>query len=295
MKEFMKTYRVACGNYSLSFGKKTIIMGVLNVTPDSFSDGGRFADFDDAVLHVKEMIEAGADIIDIGGESSRPFSDPVPIEEEIQRVVPIVEHLSKKISVPISVDTTKAMVAEKSILAGASIINDISALKQDPDMVSVVSKYQVPVVLMHMKGMPKTMQENPVYDDLISEIIGFLKDAVDHAVKNGVKRENIILDPGIGFGKTFDHNLMILNQLQKFEVLDAPILIGSSRKAFIRNILKERIKKDFRNEDLHIVESGTQATVAASVLNGAHIVRVHDVAATYATVKVIDAIKNIYD
>lgn len=290
----MKVYKVACGSYTLEFGKRTNIMGVLNVTPDSFSDGGKFIKFDNAVSHAKEMVDGGADIIDIGGESSRPFSDPVSLEEEIERVVPIVEHLAGKINVPISVDTTKSVVADRAIAAGASIINDISALQHDPEMVNVAAKYQVPVILMHMKGSPKTMQKNPHYDDLIFEIIDFLKDAVDRAVGKGVKRENIILDPGVGFGKTFDHNLMILNQLREFETLDAPILVGSSRKAFIRNLLKDRIKEDFRSEDLNVVESGTQASVAASILNGAHIVRVHDVANTYATVKVIDAIKNIY-
>lgn len=289
----MKTYKISCRNTILECGKRTLIMGILNVTPDSFSDGGKYLDKNDAVLQAEKMISEGADIIDIGGESSRPFSDPVSLEEELKRVIPVIEHLSGKISVPISVDTTKSEVAEKAIAAGASIVNDISAFRVDPEMVDVIVKYQVPVILMHMKGSPKTMQENPQYDHLIPEIIDFLKDTVDRAVEKGVKRDSIIVDPGIGFGKTFDHNLMILKHLREFESLDVPILVGSSRKAFIRNILKDKIKEDFRDQDLHVVEGGTQVTVSVSILNGAHIVRVHDVASTFSTVKVIDAIKNV--
>jgi len=266
-------------------------MGVLNVTPDSFSDGGKFFTFDDAVAQGYKLFEDGADILDIGGESTRPFSDPVSDAEEIHRVVPIIERLSKRISIPISIDTTKAGVAEKAIKAGASMINDVSSLRFDPKMADVAVHYGVPVVLMHMLGNPKTMQVEPRYDDLVTEIKTFLKDAIDRAVNSGISRSKIIIDPGIGFGKNLGHNLLLIQRLQEFKTLNAPIMIGTSRKAFIRNILKGKTDNDI-NPDAMIVETGTQASIAAAILNGAHIVRVHDVANTRVTVKIIDAIKN---
>ncbi len=287
----MKAYNLSWDKYSLDLGKRTCIMGVLNVTPDSFSDGGKFFTFDDAVVQGYKLFEDGADILDIGGESTRPFSDPVSEEEEILRVVPLIERLSKHISIPISIDTTKAGVAEQAIKAGASIINDISSLRFDPKMVDVAVDYGVPVILMHMLGNPKTMQIEPEYDDLITEIKAFLEDAIDRAENRGISRSKIIIDPGIGFGKTFGHNLLLIQRLQELKTLNAPILIGTSRKAFIRNILKDKTDKDI-NPDSAIVETGTQASVAAAVLNGAHIVRVHDVVNTRVTLKIIDAVKN---
>ncbi|MBN2031684.1 MAG: dihydropteroate synthase [Deltaproteobacteria bacterium] len=257
-------------------------MGALNVTPDSFSDGGLFLDRDRAIEQGIAMAREGADIVDIGGESTRPYSEPVGFQEELDRVLPVIEVLSKEIDVPISVDTIKARVAEEALLAGASIVNDISALRFDPEMIRVVAEAGVPVILMHMKGMPAHMQDHPEYDDLFGEIITFLKDALKQAQQGGIRKDLTIVDPGIGFGKTFDHNLMIIKELKKLQSLERPILIGTSRKAFIGHILKK---------DTMERETGTMATLAAAVMNGAHIVRAHDVKKAVETVRIIDAIK----
>jgi len=287
----MKAYSLAWGKHRLDFGQKTCIMGVLNVTPDSFSDGGQFFTFNDAVAQGYKLFENGADILDIGGESTRPFSDPVSEEEEILRVVPVIETLSKRIPIPISIDTNKSGVAEQAIKAGASMINDVSSLSFDPEMANVAVRYGVPVILMHMLGNPKTMQVEPFYDDLINEIKTCLDNAIDLAVNKGISRSKIIIDPGIGFGKTVGHNLLLIQRLHEFKTLKVPIMIGTSRKAFIRHLLKDNTVEDI-NTDSAMVESGTQASVAAAILNGAHIVRVHNVANTRVTVRVINAIKN---
>jgi len=287
----MKAYSLSWGKHRLDFGKRTCIMGVLNVTPDSFSDGGKFFSLDGAVAQGYKLFEDGADILDIGGESTRPFSNPVSEEEEILRVVPVIETLSKRIPIPISIDTTKAGVAEQAIKAGASIINDVSSLSFDPKMANVAVDYGVPVILMHMLGNPKTMQIEPFYDDLIGEIKTFFENAIVQAENRGISRLKIIIDPGIGFGKTIGHNLLLIQCLHEFKTLKVPIMIGTSRKAFIRNLLKDNTAQEI-NADSAIVESGTQASVAAAILNGAHIVRVHNVANTRVTVKIIDAIKN---
>ena len=288
----MKTYSLAWGKHRLVLGKRTCIMGIVNVTTDSFSDGGEFFTRDDAVAQGQKLFEEGADILDIGGESTRPFSNAVSAEEEIRRVIPVIENLAGRISIPISIDTTKAGVARRAIQAGASIINDVSALRLDHGIADVAAEYDVPVILMHMLGTPKTMQTNPVYDDLIQEIKEFLKNAVDYAETKGISKSKIIIDPGIGFGKTVEHNLLLIKHLHEFKTLDVPILVGPSRKAFIRNILKDKTVKDI-NPDLPVVETGTQASVAAAVLNGAHMVRVHNVSNTRATIKIINAIKNV--
>lgn len=287
----MNTFKLSWNSHNLEIGKRTLIMGILNVTPDSFSDGGNFFNCDDAVAHGEKLVEDGADIIDIGGESTRPFSDFVSAEEESGRVIPVIEKLAKRVSVPISIDTTKAKVARRALEAGASIVNDIGALRFDPDMASVVSKFGVPVILMHMLETPKTMQDFPEYDDLIKEIKSFLADAIKRAEKCGIPKTNVIIDPGIGFGKTVEHNLLLIKNLHEFSSLDVPVLIGSSRKAFIRKILKDETGQDIR-PDLPMVETGTQASIAAAIFNGANIVRVHDVANTCATVKIADAIKH---
>ena len=287
----MRAFSLAWGKHRLDFGKRTCIMGVLNVTPDSFSDGGKFFTFDDAVAQGYKLFEDGADILDIGGESTRPFSNPVSEEEEILRVVPVIEKLSKRIPIPISIDTTKAGVAEQAIKAGASMINDVSSLSFDPKMANVAVDYGVPVILMHMLGNPKTMQIEPFYDDLINEIKTFFENAIDQAENKGISRLKIIIDPGIGFGKTVGHNLLLIQRLHEFKTLKVPIMIGTSRKAFIRNLLKDNTVQEI-NADSAVVACGTQASVAAAILNGAHIVRVHDVANTRVTVKIIDAIKN---
>ena len=287
-----KLYKLSWGSHSLSLGNRTCIMGILNVTPDSFSDGGLFFSCDAAVAHGEKLAEAGADIIDIGGESTRPFSEPVSIEEEGRRVLPVIEKLAKRVSIPISIDTTKASMAREAIESGASIINDISAMYSDPDMMGIVAKYGVPVVIMHMKGAPKTMQVSPHYDHLVEEIKEFFEKAIGRAEKNGIARSKIIIDPGIGFGKTVEHNLLIIKYLNKFKTLNNPVLIGPSRKSFIRNILEGSHDGDTRLE-MPELETGTQAAIAAAVLNGAHIVRVHDVARTRSTLELIDSIRSV--
>jgi len=290
MTETIPSYDMAWGGHRLSFGPHTLIMGVLNVTPDSFSDGGRFFETGRAVDQGLKLIADGADILDIGGESTRPFSDAVPASEEIRRVVPVIAALAEKSSVPISIDTNKADVAREAIRAGASIINDVSALRMDPEMAAVAAKTGVPVILMHMKETPKTMQVAPAYDNLMEEIRAFLTDAIAHAVKNGIDRSRIIVDPGIGFGKTLPHNLQIMAGLRQFQSLGCPVLVGASRKTFLRKLLMKNRKDDI-SPDLPIVESATQASVAAAILNGAQAVRVHDVAGTKITAQIIDAIK----
>ena len=239
----------------------------------------------------EQLAADGAHMLDIGGESTRPFSDPVPPEEEIRRVVPVIEELARRVSIPISIDTMKAVVARRAIEAGASIINDVSALRFDPELTTVAIEFDVPVILMHMLGDPKSMQVAPAYDDLLADIRDFLEDAIRRAENRGVLRSKMIIDPGIGFGKTVTHNLLLIKHIQAFQKLDVPVLIGSSRKSFIRKILKDPNVDDIA-ADLPMVETGTQATVAAAILNGAHIVRVHDVANTVATVKVVDALCN---
>jgi dihydropteroate synthase len=269
--------------HSLDLSEKTAVMGILNVTPDSFSESARFFDFELAVEHALRMEEDGADIIDIGGESTRPGAETVTQEEELRRVIPVIETLAPRLRIPISIDTYKATVARKAVEAGASMINDISGLKFDPEMASVAARAGVPVILMHIRGTPRDMQKDPVYTDLIGEILDYLRDSIRMAENAGVSRSKIIIDPGIGFGKTFDHNLQIIKRLGEFRTLGAPILMGVSRKAFIGKILGGA-GPDERLE-------GTAAAVAISVLNGANIVRVHDVKEMAKVVKVADAIK----
>jgi len=257
-------------------------MGVLNITRDSFADGGLYYEKDKAVEHGIAMARDGADIIDVGGESTRPYSQELSVDEELGRVMPVIEALSREIDIPISIDTCKAEVAGQALGAGASIINDISALRSDPDMIPVAAEAGVPVILMHMKGTPGHMQDNPTYNNLISEILDFLRDAMDRAEKGGIRKNMIVVDPGIGFGKTFDHNLEIIRDLARFGSLERPVLLGVSRKAFLGGVLdKEPPERD----------TGTMAAISSGILNGAHIVRVHNVRRALDTVKVIDAIK----
>jgi dihydropteroate synthase len=277
--------KLAWSNFSLDFSKKTYIMGILNVTQDSFSDGGLYFDKSEAIKRAVQMVEDGADIVDIGGESTRPGSEPITIEEELRRTIPVIEVLSKEVNVPISIDTYKSEVVKKALDAGASMVNDISGLRFDPEMSKVVSAYRVPVAIMHIKGRPKDMQQNPVYEALIPEITDYLRDGIRLAIESGVSEDKIIIDPGIGFGKTFNHNLEIINNLHEFTRLEKPILIGLSRKAFIGRILGDAPVTD-RLE-------GTAAAVAISIMNGANIVRVHDVKEMVKVAKVADAIKNL--
>jgi len=254
------------GNRQYDLTSRTFVMGILNVTPDSFSDGGNFLDPSAAVEHGLKMIEAGADFIDIGGESTRPGSDPVSAEEEIKRVIPIIEQLARKSSIPISIDTYKSNVAFAALNAGAVIVNDISAMTFDSEMVSVISKHASGVILMHMKGEPKTMQKDPSYFNVTEEVLGYLRNRVQAAKNDGIQQ--IIVDPGIGFGKKFEHNIQLLKELSRFRELECPILVGPSRKSFLGAILnlppQERLE-------------GTAAVVTSAILNGANIIRVHDV------------------
>ena len=284
-------YELNWGDHRLVLGRRTCIMGIVNITPDSFSDGGRFFDTRAAVEHGLALAAAGADIIDIGGESTRPFSDPVPEDEEIDRVVPVITELTRRLSVPISIDTTKSEVARQALAAGASIINDVSALRVDPAMGPLAAEKDVPVIVMHMLGTPKTMQVHPEYGDVVAEVRDFLADAITRAEAQGIDRKRIIVDPGIGFGKTFDHNLLLLQKLAAFKELGVPIMVGASRKAFIRNLLKPQDAKDIP-ADLPAVEAGSQAAAVTAVLHGAHILRVHDVASARAALTVVDAIRH---
>ena len=278
----MMGFTLKWGDHVLKLDQRTHIMGILNVTPDSFSDGGQYFDQDKAIEHGLQMAREGADIIDVGGESTRPYAQKISMSEEMDRVIPVIEALSKELTIPISIDTYKGEVAREALEAGASIINDISALRFDPLMASLAANSEVPSVLVHMKGSPGNMQNNPVYEDLITEIIDFLKDAVKRSIKAGIREELVIVDPGIGFGKTFDDNLKIINEFTRLESLGRPVLFGSSNKAFIGHVL---------DKEPHERDTGTMATVAAGVMNGAHIVRVHNVAKAFETVKMIDAIR----
>ncbi|HHW21115.1 dihydropteroate synthase [Thermodesulfovibrio thiophilus] len=270
-------------NFELDFSKKTYIMGIVNVTPDSFSDGGKYFSLQKAVDHALRLVEEGADIIDIGGESTRPGAEPVSIDEELNRVIPVIESICKKVSIPISIDTYKAIVAEEAIKAGATIINDISGLRFDPAMPEIVNRYKVPVIIMHINGTPRNMQQKTCYEALIPEIIEYLRYSIIIAKQAGVDENMIIVDPGIGFGKLPEHNLEIIKNLRVFSNLGKPILIGVSKKSFIGRILNER-SPEKRVE-------GTASAVAISVLNGANIVRVHDVEFMTKVVKMADAIK----
>jgi len=280
-----------CGKCKLVLGLETRIMGVLNITPDSFSDGGKFFKIEGAVKQAKKMEKEGADIIDIGGESTRPFSNPVSEEEEIKRVIPVIKKLSRQINIPISIDTTKPTVAENAIKAGASIINDISGLKFDSHIAQIAADYDTPLILMHMQRNPRMMQVAPEYENLIEEIKQFFYDAIKTAASYNISMEKIIIDPGIGFGKTFVHNLIILKRLKELHAFNLPILIGTSRKAFIRNLLTKKNQTE-PFPDSQTTEIGTNATVAAAALYGAHIVRVHNVESAKNTLKIINAIKN---
>ncbi len=276
-------FELQCGENKLCLGQRTLIMGILNVTPDSFSDGGMFISPDRALEQAEKMVRAGVDIIDIGGESTRPFSDPVEEDEEKRRVIPLIEKLASKVKVPISVDTCKSGVARRAIEAGATIINDVSALRFDPKMAEVAAETGTPVILMHMLGTPKTMQKNPYYDAIIAEIITFLQERIEYATSKGVKREQIIVDPGIGFGKTVEHNLLIIKYLSFFHMLNRPVMIGASRKFFIGQVLEKENPLDR--------EVGTGAVTCAAVLAGAHIVRVHNVRHNVEVAKMADAIR----
>ncbi len=264
---------------------KTYIMGILNVTPDSFSDGGKFFTVNSALKHAEKMISEGAAFIDIGGESTRPGAESVSLEEELNRVIPVIKAVSSEFKdIPISIDTYKSQVAEKALEAGASIVNDISGLRFDPDMAKVIAEFKVPVILMHIKGTPKNMQKNPTYSNLLNEIFDYFNESLNLLNKAGGDISNVIIDPGIGFGKTFEHNLTILNRLKEFKSLGLPLLIGASRKSFIGAVLNRE------NPEERVL--GSLSVAVISSLKGAKILRVHDVKETYDVLKMADAIMN---
>ncbi len=267
---------------TLDMGPRPLVMGVLNVTPDSFSDGGRFAETQAAVEHALRMCAEGADILDVGGESTRPGSDAVPADAEIDRVLPVIRGLAGRVDAPISIDTQKAEVAAAALDAGAEIINDVSALRTDPNMPALAAARDAPVVLMHMQGTPKTMQAEPAYGEVVGEVIDWLQERVDYAVARGVAEERIVVDPGIGFGKKLGHNLELLRRLGEMHALGRPLLVGTSRKSMIGTILG--LPADERL-------CGTLATVAGAVLSGCHVVRVHDVRPAREVVAVCEAIR----
>ncbi len=277
-----KIMTVHAGDYKISMDSFKI-MGILNVTPDSFSDGGKYMDVDSAVERAREMVREGADIIDVGGESSRPFAEPVSEQEEMRRVLPVIEAL-EELKVPISVDTYKPRVAEEALKRGASIVNDIFGLRNE-GMVDVVRDYDAAVVIMHMKGEPKNMQKNPSYEDVIGEIVQFLRRQADFAISKGVDENRIIVDPGIGFGKRVVDNLMILRSVESFRALGFPVLIGTSRKSFIGNILDVEVSERLM---------GTVSSNVIAYMNGASIFRVHDVKENVQALKIAEKVKGAF-
>ena len=283
LKNISKThYSIRCKKKTFTLGKRTLLMGVLNVTQDSFSDGGLYFDKEKALARGLRMVEEGADFIDIGGESTRPGSKPIELEEELRRVIPVIESLGKEVDVPISIDTYKSTVAKRAIEAGAEMINDISALHFDPDLGQVAAKEDVPLILMHIRGTPETMQKDVHYDSLFSEILQYLKDSIQRAESTGLDPQQIIIDPGIGFGKTLRDNLLIIKNLSEFRILGKPILLGTSRKSFIGKILNAEV-----NERLE----GTLSSIAICALNGAHIIRCHDLLQAKKAIAVADAVR----
>ena len=272
-----------CGKYTIDLNNKPALMGVLNVTPDSFSDGGLYNTHQKAINRVDEMIAQGADIIDIGGESTRPGAEPVSEKEESARVIPVIKEIVRKFNIPISIDTRKTEVAKKALDAGAHIVNNVEGLKNNEILGKIVARYDVPIILMHMKGNPKTMQKDIKYRSVISDIIEELKNSITLARDAGIREDNILVDPGIGFGKTTDDNLKIINRINDFKILKKSVVLGPSRKAFIGNVL---------NLDVSERLEGTLAVVAYASLKGVNIIRVHDVAQTRRVIDMVKAIKD---
>ena len=280
-------FRLRLPSRTLELGERTLVMGVLNVTPDSFSDGGLFLNTDAAVARALEIERAGADILDIGGESTRPGSSGVSAEEELRRILPVLEKLRGKIQIPISVDTSKSEVAEAAAAAGAEILNDVTALRNDPRIVEVARRRELPLILMHMRGEPRTMQKGPFAKDVIRDVLKGLRRSIAIARRAGVVKSQIIIDPGIGFGKNYAQNLELLRRLPELSKLGYPLLVGTSRKSFIAHILRTQSPQASESDER---TWGTAATVAASILQGAHIVRVHDVPEMAQVARVTDAI-----
>lgn len=276
------SYSYKFGNVTYDLGSRTHIMGILNVTPDSFSDGGKYLNLKDAVGRAKQMESEGADFVDVGGQSTRPGSEEISVEEELKRVIPVIQALKKEVKIPISIDTYRSQVADEALSSGAVIVNDISAFNFDPEMAHVVSKHKASAMLMHIKGTPKNMQENPDYKDLVAEVLLYFEKAVWKGNVAGI--DQLIIDPGIGFGKTAEHNLKLIKNMYELKKLDCPVMIGVSRKSSIGIIAGAEI-----NERL----SGTVALNTVSILNGVNIVRVHDVKEAVQASKIIDMYKSI--
>jgi len=282
MNKRRRRFSLRLGGRVLELGERTAIMGIVNVTPDSFSDGGTFLDPAAAIEHGLRLAGEGADILDVGGESTRPGAEPVSEQEEVRRVAPVVRELAARSGVPVSIDTSKAAVAEAALAAGATIVNDVSALRLDPRLGEVVARSGAALVIMHMQGTPRTMQQAPHYDDLLGEVLAALAAGVERAAAAGVEPDRILVDPGIGFGKSLEHNLELLDRLGELEVLGRAILVGPSRKAFIGRLL-----------DLPAAEriEGTIAACCCAADRGAHVVRVHDVGPVRRALRVADAIR----
>jgi dihydropteroate synthase len=279
---FRKTFHLKLPSGTLLLGERTLVMGVLNVTPDSFSDGGLFLDSDKALARALAMERAGADIIDVGGESTRPGAECISASEEMRRVLPVLEKLRGRLKIPVSIDTSKAEVAEAAAYQGAEIVNDVTALGADARLAEVAAKKKLPLILMHMRGNPRTMQKGPFARDVLRDAAGGLRRGVDIARRAGVEKSQIVLDPGIGFGKSAAQNYELLQKLPELARLGYPLLVGTSRKSFLG-------KAPGAAEDANPIW-GTAATVAASILGGAHIVRVHDVAEMVEVARVADAV-----
>ncbi|MEE8350179.1 MAG: dihydropteroate synthase [Acidobacteriota bacterium] len=276
-----RAYTLQARDKKLELGRRTLVMGVVNVTPDSFFDGGRFLETSHAIERCLELAEKGVDILDLGGESSRPGAQRVPLSEELKRVLPVLEGVRKEISIPISIDTYKSAVAQEAFKEGADIVNDISAFQFDSDLPGIIGAWQAGVVLMHMRGTPETMQEMASSEDILGEVAADLQTAVDRAVECGISKQQIAIDPGIGFGKTVEDNCKILNRLSDLASFDLPIVIGTSRKSFLGKILEQPGQDRIW---------GTAASVALSIIRGAHVVRVHDVEEMNQVAQITDAV-----
>ncbi len=279
-----KCFRLRLPSRALILGERTLIMGVLNVTPDSFSDGGHYLDPEAAIAHALDMERAGADLIDLGGESTRPGSEGVSAEEELRRILPVLEGLRGKLKIPISIDTSKSQVAEAAVQAGAEIINDVTGLRADPGLAGVAKRRGLPLIMMHMRGEPRTMHKGPFARDVMKDVIAGFERSVELARKAGVSKSQIVLDPGLGFGKSYEQNYELLARIPELAALGFPLLIGASRKSFVGKALGGGAKGERA--------WGTAATVAAAALGGAHMVRVHDVAQMAQVARVADAIVN---
>jgi len=281
-----RRFRLQLPSHALLLGDRTLVMGVLNVTPDSFSDGGNFLDPQRAIRHALEMEKAGADLLDVGGESTRPGSMGTPVDTELARILPVLEGLRGRLKVPISVDTRKADVAEAALAAGAELINDVSGLKNDPGIAEVAARHRVPLILMHIRGEPATMQKLPFARDVMKDVLEGLRASIAKARKAGVAKSQIVVDPGVGFGKSFAQNYELLRNLPELGKLGYPLLVGTSRKGFLGATLAQDDKTIPPEERIW----GTAATVTASILGGAHIVRVHEVAEMVQVARVADCL-----